>query len=115
MFKHFSYLIDRYRCIVNSKLTESFISQSLAVFCSLLPDLANGAITYGSDTTAPFDYLTTATYSCDSGYGLGVAPMGFMRTCGTIGEWTGSDVTCDRKLICHVYMNYTSAKAKHIQ
>ncbi|XP_064387965.1 uncharacterized protein LOC135336171 isoform X3 [Halichondria panicea] len=65
------------------------------VFCSLLPDLANGAITYGSDTTAPFDYLTTATYSCDSGYGLGVAPMGFMRTCGTIGEWTGSDVTCD--------------------
>ena len=100
MFKHFSYLIDRYRCIVNSKLTESFISQSLAVFCSLLPDLANGVITYASDTTDPFDYLTTATYSCDSGYGLGAAQMGVTRTCGTMGEWTGSSVTCDRKLIC---------------
>ncbi len=72
------------------------------MFCSALPDLTNGVITYATDTIAPFDYLTTATYRCNSGYGPGSSPMGLTRICGTAGEWTGTVVTCDRKGIQNI-------------
>ena len=63
-------------------------------------DLTNGAIVYASDTTAPYDFGTTATHSCNSGYSLvGVE----VRTCGgdgssVTGGWDSSEPTCERTL-----------------
>ena len=63
-------------------------------------DLTNGAIVYASDTTAPYDFGTTATHSCNSEYSLvGVE----VRTCGSdgssiTGEWDLSEPSCERKL-----------------
>ena len=63
-------------------------------------DLTNGVIVYASDTTAPYDFGTTATHSCNSGYCLvGVE----VRTCGGDGSsvtsgWDSIDPTCERKL-----------------
>ena len=76
-----------------------------AITCSLLGTLANGMITYDPDTTPPFDFETTATYSCDTGYGLSPSGTSF-RSClgspiGGGGQWTGRDsATCDRKELC---------------
>ena len=56
----------------------------------------NGDITYAMDTTAPFDYQTRATYSCNPGYGLSGGDT--VRTCtGTLdgnGDWTGIAPIC---------------------
>ena len=63
-------------------------------------DLTNGAIVYASDTTAPYDFGTTATHSCNSGYSL----VGFeVRTCGgdgssVTGGWDSRETTCERTL-----------------
>ena len=61
----------------------------------------NGAIEYASDTTAPYDFGTTATHSCNSAYSLvGVE----IRTCGgngssITGEWDMIEPSCERKLV----------------
>ena len=63
-------------------------------------DLTNGAMVYASDTTAPYDFGTTATHSCNSGYSLvGVE----VRTCGgdgssVTGGWDSREPTCERTL-----------------
>ena len=59
--------------------------------CPLLDALVNGQIMYDPDMTAPFDFGTTATYSCDSGYGLSGGTS--VRTCESEG-WSGSAPTC---------------------
>ena len=66
---------------------------------------SNGMITYANDTTPDFDSGTTATYSCDEGFGLsGVCNEGFgssggdtVRTCQgqPIGAWNGTAPTCE--------------------
>ena len=61
---------------------------------------ANGAIVYASDTSASYNFGTTATYSCISGYSLVGDEV---RTCGgdgsiTMGVWDLSDPSCEGKL-----------------
>ena len=58
----------------------------------------NGQISYASDTTAPYDIGTLATYSCDPGFGLNGGVE--VRTCSGDGSsvngiWTGTAPTCE--------------------
>ena len=77
-------------------LSSPTTSNHAAITCSTLAPPMNGMITYATDTTAPFDYQTTATYSCDAGYGLSVGDT--VRTCsGSLegdGYWTGTAPIC---------------------
>ena len=68
--------------------------------CPALDAPANGQIMYDSDMSAPFDFRTTATYDCDSGYGLSGGTS--VRTCESEG-WSGSAPTCQRE--CHESSN----------
>ena len=68
-----------------------------AIICSALPVVENGMITYSSDTTEPYDYETTATYQCDSGYELTGGDT--VRTCtddgsSPVGRWNGTAPIC---------------------
>ena len=54
---------------------------------------------YDSDMTAPFDFETTATYSCDDGYGLSGDTL--VRTCESAG-WSGSASICQRECLIEV-------------
>ena len=78
-------------------------SQSLTVFpfaviqCPDIPDPFNGQIVFVEDRTAPFDYGTNATYSCNPGYTL--SGMDTVRVCGgdgssAAGEWSGKSICC---------------------
>ncbi len=67
-----------------------------AVSCTELGSINNGSIAYSSDTVAPFDYGTTATYSCNEGLYL---EGNQMRTCqgddsSPIGTWSGMSPVC---------------------
>lgn len=73
-----------------------------AIMCGDLGDPSDGQITFSADTTAPFDFETTATYNCDENYVLtnGSAE----RTCissgpTSVGEWNGTAPTCDGQLL----------------
>ena len=62
-----------------------------------LPSPANGLITYSSNASSPFSYLTEAEYSCHSGYGLSNGDV--VRTCSNSsiqgdGEWNGTAPMC---------------------
>ena len=69
---------------------------STGITCSTGPgDVTNGVIVYSSDTTprAPYNYGTTATYQCDTGYE--VTSGNSERTCtgdgsSSVGEWSGT-------------------------
>ena len=68
-----------------------------AITCSALPAIENGMITYSSDITQPYDYETTATYQCDSGYELTGGDD--ERTCtgdgsSPVGQWNGTALVC---------------------
>ncbi len=58
----------------------------------------NGVVAYSSGSTAPYDYGTVATYTCNTGYFLsGIAT----RTCGgdgssVTGAFSGVDPFCTR-------------------
>ena len=72
------------------------ISLNLAITCDSLSSFANGVITYRFDRTSPFDFGTTATYSCNEGYYLEGEDV---RTCvvdvsGVNGSWTGLTPRC---------------------
>ena len=72
------------------------LSICIDVVCPTLTAPMNGLITYAADTTSPFDYQTTAIYSCDTGYGLSIDDS--VRTCvssGGPGEWNGTEPTCE--------------------
>ena len=67
--------------------------------CANLPDLANGTVVYSPDTNFPFEFMTVATYVCDSGFGLIGTET---RTCdhddsSPNGKWTGMAAFCDGK------------------
>ena len=54
-------------------------------------------IVYSSDTTESYDYGTTATYQCDSGYELTGGDT--VRTCtgdgsSPVGQWNGTILVC---------------------
>ena len=79
-----------------------------AITCSGLSTPSNGIITYTTDTTAPFDYLTTATYVCNTGYGLSGGNR--VRNCvGSVagpGEWSGTAPTCEGVYMCTLDIEY---------
>ena len=70
-----------------------------------MPD--NGMIIYATDTVSDYEFGTTATYSCESGYGLSGGST--VRTCGPdldgngdiVGGWSGQASDCLRKQLCN--------------
>ena len=65
--------------------------------CSDLPNPANGLILFSSP--APYEFGTTATYICNTGYGLS---GDVTRTCegdgsSPTGMWSGALPTCEGK------------------
>ncbi len=66
--------------------------------CPNLIEPDNGFITFAADTTSPYDYLTMATYGCDTGYGLSGGEER-VRTCVLSsfggGEWSGNAPSCE--------------------
>ena len=72
-----------------------FAGAHTASNCTSLAVPSNGMITYANDTTPDFDSGTTATYSCNEGFG----PSGgdTVRTCQgqPIGAWSGTAPTCE--------------------
>ncbi len=69
-----------------------------AVICPNLPVPENGFIVFAVDTSAPYDYLTMATYQCNEGYGLS-ASGDSVRTCILAssggGGWSGEAPICE--------------------
>ena len=68
-----------------------------ALTCSALPQPENGQIDYSDVSGSAFELGTTATYSCNTGYGLSEALV--TRTCQSDdqslnGEWSGESPTC---------------------
>ena len=58
---------------------------------------------FASDTSAPYDFGTTATYSCNSGYSLVGDEV---RTCGgdgssTMGVWDLNEPSCEGMLAAY--------------
>ena len=66
----------------------------------MLDSINNGLISYSPDTTAPFDFATNATHTCNEGFFLNGMEY---RTCTgdgltTSGSWTGSPPVCPSML-----------------
>ena len=61
------------------------------VDCRTLTNPTNGQVSYTAGTT----FGQTATYSCNTGYGL-VGDS--IRMCQATGMWSGSAPTCQREL-----------------
>ena len=64
--------------------------------CTELTEPMNGQIDYSTDSVAPFEFGTVATYTCSQGYELDGNPT---RTCGgdgtsPNGTWSGSSPAC---------------------
>lgn len=59
--------------------------------CGPLDDPANGLVQYALTTLGAI-----AVYTCDNGY---MTVGGSSRVCETDGDWSGSNVTCERKTI----------------
>ena len=68
-----------------------------AVTCSSLVVPANSMITYVTDTSSPFDYQTTATYSCVAGFGLfgGDTMRACVKSSSGPGDWSGTAPICE--------------------
>ena len=78
------------------KITQSFLFTCVVVICLEVADIANGSISYATDTTVPFELGTRAFYRCDSGF---VLVGSTTRTCHTnslspIGLWMESPPVC---------------------
>ena len=71
-----------------------------AISCSTLPAAQNGIFFPSTDVSEPYDYGTTATYQCDSGYELTGGDT--VRTCtgngsSPVGQWNGTAPVCTGK------------------
>ena len=65
--------------------------------CSDLPPLMNGVIAYTDGLTDSRPINTSiATFTCDNGYTL---TGGSVRACQIDGTWSGSNFTCQCKLV----------------
>ncbi len=73
-----------------------------AITCTSLIAPSNGDIDFVTDTTEPFDYQTTATYSCTTGYKLLLTAGDRVRICigsnAGPGEWSGAAPNCEGTL-----------------
>ena len=61
--------------------------------CPALTNPVNGMITFATDMTGDFEFMTTATYSCDTGYVLVGGDT--VRMCVSDQEWSGTAPTCE--------------------
>ncbi len=66
----------------------------------IIPD--NGAVVYSTGLSTFYDYQTSATYFCDTGFGISEGTV--IRTCGGDGStpngtWTGNDAVCEGKKV----------------
>ena len=87
-----------YSCRNTFGLISKFLCSTIGIRCQDIPDPANGQIHFVPDQTAPFNFGTLATFSCDPGYGLDWEAK---RQCGgngnsTDGVWSDSSPTCSR-------------------
>ncbi len=80
----------KFKCVMHSCF--DMIPYTLAVDCGPLTNPTNGMVDASTTT-----FMSTATYTCVSGY---VLDSGMTRTCGATGEWSGSEPTCPRKFRC---------------
>ena len=82
-----------------------FCTPIKAITCSSLGAIADGTVTYSSDTTAPHDFGTVATFSCNTGCSRsGDSTI----TCGGDGSsqsgvWSGSSPVCTCELLLFQY------------
>ena len=80
----------------------------IATFCTSLPAVANGMITYSTDPASSYDYGTNATLTCNFGFFLEGTEV---RTCSgdginIVGTWSGQDSACSGKLFMELYIQY---------
>ncbi len=68
------------------------IPYTLAVDCGSLTDPTNGTV-----DASPTTFMSTATYTCNTGYNIN---GGNTSTCQANGTWSGSEPTCDSTLYC---------------
>ncbi len=66
----------------------------------MLDLIQNGQIIYSPDTTAPFEFDTNATYSCNDGFFLEGSEQSVCDGDGSSvnGQWDASPPRCTRKL-----------------
>ena len=86
---HLSMLIQSFSLLCEAK---SYWLLTCTAICTSLTSPTNGFISYGPDTSAPFDLGTTATYGCNPGYGLSGGSA--TRTCTGANSWSGSAPVC---------------------
>ena len=65
----------------------------IVIMCPALTDPENGMITYSTVVSFDFEFMTTATYSCDTGYALVGGDT--VRTCAGDREWNGTAPICE--------------------
>ena len=74
-----------------------FVRFHTVIMCSALPSISNGVITYDPDTPSPYNFGTTATHTCNTGFFLEGAQL---RTCEgdgsltTSGRWSATAPAC---------------------
>ena len=72
---------------------------------------SNGAITYATDTSSPFDSATTATYSCQEDQGYQLVAQFSVRTCAqfrdtSTGFWSPSSISIPPRCDCKFFFVY---------
>lgn len=105
-------VVDAIKYILCLAYLTSCYSLLIEIVCDNLPTPPNGIRTFEPDTTSPFDYQTTVTYNCNTGFGLSGGNR--VRSCqGSSlgpGEWTGTAPNCEGmfslelELICCMYV-----------
>ncbi len=89
----------------------------IATTCSSLPLPDNGVIVYSSATPEPYQFGTTARYSCNIGFGLSGGDE--MLSCGgdgssPNGEWSGVIPTCDGEIRTASIIHYLHTNSHHM-
>ena len=74
---------------IGGGIIKTLFSFSAVVDCGTLTNPQNGNVTLTTTT-----FMSTATYSCNSGYTLSGNET---RTCEASGTWSDTAPTCDRK------------------
>ena len=70
--------------------------------CTSLGAPTNGLISYGPDTSSPYDYQTMAIYRCNTGFGLFGDDTSRQCVSSSPGDagWSGSAPSCESKHAC---------------
>ncbi len=73
----------------------------IEIICSTLTAPTNGLVSYNPEMSAPFEFGTTATYICTTGFGLfgGNGTRECVVSSLGGGGWSGTTPTCGGELI----------------